>query len=211
MNAAHRAILVATTNAGKRDELRALLGDLPCDLLIPADIGLGAFDVDETGDSFTANALLKAQAYAAQSGLPTLADDSGLVIAALNGEPGVYSARYAPTVAERNAKVLTALHDTPTEQRDAYFVCVIAVTLPGGLTLLGEGRLHGRIGASPRGSFGHGYDPIFDLTAESDPTTDSAAVAGQALAELDMTVKNRISHRARALNVVLPALRCLLF
>jgi XTP/dITP diphosphohydrolase len=201
-------ILIATTNLGKRDEFRAMLDGLPIELLVPADIGLAAFDVDETGDTFIANALLKAQAYSQVSGLPTLADDSGLVVDALGGDPGVRSARYAPTVNERNDKVLTLLRDVPLEQRTAHFACVIVVALSGGLTLMGEGAVHGRIGFAPRGTFGHGYDPIFDPIFDSD--SELAALNGKSLAELPMDVKNQISHRARALNAVLPALRCVL-
>src|SRR5579864_1700200 len=153
-------ILIATTNSGKRDEFQALsaeyTADLPIEWLMPADVGLAGMDVDETGDTFVANALLKARAYAQASGLVVLSDDSGLAVDALNGKPGVYSARYAPTVAERNAKLLEALADVPVEQRGARFVCVLAVAFPGGLTLLGEGELAGRIAFAPRGAFGHG-------------------------------------------------------
>src|SRR5689334_16860836 len=121
-------ILIATTNPGKRDDFRALLADcaaeLPIEWLLPADIGLASMDVEETGDSFVANALLKARAYAQVSNMAVLADDSGIVVDALNGQPGIYSARYAPTVAERNAKLLAALADVPAGQRGAQFICV---------------------------------------------------------------------------------------
>ncbi len=204
-------ILIATTNLGKRDEFRVLLGNLPIELLVPADIGLADFDVEETGETFVANAMLKAQAYFEASGLPTLADDSGLVIDALGGDPGVRSARYAPTVGERNDKVLHALRDIAHEKRTAHFMCVIVVALPGGLTLIGEGKVHGHIGHAPRGRYGHGYDPIFDPIFGAGDDPDLAQVySGKSLAELPMEAKNRISHRARALNAVLPALRCVL-
>ena len=194
-------ILIATTNPGKRDDFRALLADcaadLPIDWLLPADIGLASMDVEETGDSFVANALLKAQAYAQASNIAVLSDDSGIAVDALNGQPGIYSARYAPTVPERNAKLLAALADVPVEQRGAQFICVIAIMFPGGLTLLGEGKVAGQVTFAPRGHFGHGYDPVFELPD------------GRTFAERSATEKNRISHRGRAFMALLPALRCL--
>lgn len=195
-------ILIATTNPGKRDEFQALSSEhtanLPIEWLLPTDVGFAGMDVDETGNTFVANALLKARAYAQASGLVVLSDDSGLAVDALNGAPGVYSARYAPTVAERNAKLLKALADVPVEQRGARFVCVLAVAFPGGLTLLGEGELAGRIAFAPRGAFGHGYDPVMELAD------------GRTVAELSRTEKNGISHRGRAFMALLPALRCLI-
>ncbi|MHB8627633.1 MAG: RdgB/HAM1 family non-canonical purine NTP pyrophosphatase [Aggregatilineales bacterium] len=194
-------ILIATTNPGKRDDFRALLADcaadLPIEWLLPADVGLAAMDVEETGDTFVANALLKARAYAQASGLAVLADDSGVAVDALNGAPGIYSARYAPTVTERNAKLLTVLADVPLEQRGARFICAIAIMFPGGPTLLGEGEVVGRITFAPRGTFGHGYDPVFELPD------------GLTFAERPTGEKNLISHRGRAFAALLPALRCL--
>lgn len=191
------AILMATTNAGKRDEYRELLSDLPIQWLSLIDAGLGSMDVEETGATFFDNALLKARAYAAASGLAALADDSGVEVDVLGGAPGVYSARYAPTVAERNAKLLNALKDVPFERRTARFVCVIALVTHNGLTLIGEGSVDGHIGLEPRGTNGHGYDPVFVLND------------GRTMAELYPAEKNAISHRGRALAAIHPALRCL--
>jgi XTP/dITP diphosphohydrolase len=174
-----------------------MLADLSVTWLTLADVNLEQVDVEETGETFAANALLKAQAYAALSGLPTLADDSGLVVDALNGGPGVYSARYAPTSAERNAKLLQVLEGVPLEQRTARFVCVTALVIPDGLTLFAEGRIEGRIGYELRGSNGFGYDPLFVIES------------GQTTAELSPEEKNQISHRGRALTKLHPVLRCL--
>ncbi len=190
-------LLVATTNPGKLNEFRQLMADLPVDWLSLKDVGLDQMEVEETGDTFAANALLKAEAYCAASGLPTLADDSGIVVDALDGAPGVQSARYAPTSEERNAKLIKALENVPTERRTARFVCVIALVMPDRLTVMAEGRVEGRVGTEPRGANGFGYDPIFVLDD------------GRTTAELLPAEKNTISHRGRALARLAPVLRCL--
>jgi XTP/dITP diphosphohydrolase len=192
-------ILIATTNPGKQDEFRALVvehcADWPVDWLMPDQVGLADLEVEETGDTFEANALIKAHAYAEASGLPALADDSGLIIDALEGRPGVYSARYAPTNAERIAKVLAELDGVPRDQRTAHFTCVIAIAWPNGNVISAEGHVNGTMATAPRGHYGHGYDPTFEWSN------------GQTFAELDMATKNRISHRARAFEALLPVLR----
>ncbi len=190
-------LLIATTNAGKRDEYRALLADLPYEIVGLADVGLGEMDVDETGTTYFDNALIKARTYQSASGLTTLADDSGISVDALNGAPGVYSARYAPTVAERNAKLLDAVKDIPAELRTARFICVIAIMAPDHTLIVGEGAVEGVIAYAPRGTFGHGYDPIFELPD------------GRTMAELPQEEKNELSHRGRALAKVYPLLGCL--
>ena len=193
-------LLVASTNPGKLVEFRELMADLSVEWLSLTDIGLDHMDVEETGDTFAANAILKAQTYSAASGLPTLADDSGLVVDALRGAPGVYSARYAPTAPERNAKLLNALDGIPFEKRTARFVSVIAVALPEGILITAEGSVEGRVGLSgsvPRGKNGFGYDPVFVLDS------------GATMAELPSSEKNAISHRGRALVKIHPILRCL--
>lgn len=192
------ALLVATTNRGKLDEYRTLLAGLPATIVDLEAVGLGSMDVAEDGATFHDNALIKARAYQAASGLITLADDSGIAVDALGGAPGVYSARYAPTVAERNAKLLSAIRDVPDAQRTARFVCVVAVLTPDGLTLMAEGRVEGRIAHAPRGTHGHGYDPVFALPD------------GRTLAELPMAEKNNLSHRGRALIRLRPFLDFLL-
>lgn len=194
-------LLIATSNAGKREEYETLLSDLPLQWLSLADVGLAGMDVEETGETFVDNALLKARAYAKASGLGALADDSGVMVDALGGAPGLYSARYAPTVAERNAKLLDALKDVPFEARTARFTCAIAVVTraltSGGVILIAEANLDGHIGFEPRGTQGHGYDPVFVLSG------------GRTLAELYPAEKNLISHRAKALATLHPLLRCL--
>ncbi len=182
-------LLVATHNAGKIREYRALLADLPLDVTWLEAEGI-AFDVDETGSTFAANALLKAHAYAAASGLWTWADDSGLEVDALGGRPGVYSARYAgpgASDADRYGKVLAELAPYPREAWTARFRCAVALVEPSGAEHLVEAEFPGIITDNPRGANGFGYDPIFYL-----PELD------QTLAELSPEVKNRISHRALA-------------
>jgi XTP/dITP diphosphohydrolase len=191
------SLLVASTNPGKLVELREMMADLPVKWLSLTDVGLDHMDVEETGDTFAANALIKAQAYSEASGLPTLADDSGIVVDALDGGPGVHSARYASTSEERNAKLLKALDGVPYERRSARFVAVIAMVTPDGITITSEGRVEGHIANAPRGSNGFGYDPIFLLGD------------GQTMAELPSVEKNQISHRGRSLAKLHPILRCM--
>jgi XTP/dITP diphosphohydrolase len=182
-------LLIATTNPGKLREYAAIFGGLPVQLVSLAEVGI-TDDVEESGATFAENARLKAEAYAARSGLPTLADDSGLEVAALGGAPGVYSARFAgpgATDAERNALLLKRLEGVPFHARLARFVCVIALARPGALTELAEGTLHGVIETAPRGTGGFGYDPLFYVLDED-----------RTLAELPPERKNAISHRARA-------------
>jgi XTP/dITP diphosphohydrolase len=185
-------MLIATTNSGKRDEYQQIFSAYPVRCLTLADVGLGSMDVEETGQTFMENALLKANVYQKASGLLTLADDSGIAVDALNGAPGVYSARYAPTVAERNAKLIAALTGVPGPQRTARFICVMVIMTGDGLTLIGEGRVEGSVGYEERGQYGHGYDPVFVLPDQ------------RHLAELLPDEKNQISHRGRAIQRLLP-------
>ncbi len=189
-------LLVASTNVGKLNEFKTLLADLPIQWLSLADLGLEKMNVEETGSTFADNALLKARAYCEASGIPTLADDSGLVVDALNGAPGVQSARYAPTAEERNAKLLRALEAVPYEKRTAHFVCVIALVTPDNLTILTEGRVEGHVGNRPRGENGFGYDPVFVLDS------------GLTIAEISPAEKNVISHRGRAIARLSPLMHC---
>src|SRR5579859_6323649 len=138
-----RNLLLASTNQGKLKELRELTAGLPINWLSLADVNLDGMDVEETGDTFEANALLKARAYSAAAKLPTLADDSGIVVDALNGAPGVHSARYAPTAEERNTKLLHALEGVAHAQRTARFVSVLAFVVPDAVTVIAEGRVEG--------------------------------------------------------------------
>jgi XTP/dITP diphosphohydrolase len=183
------SLLIATTNQGKLREYAALLGDLPLALTSLRDLAIDD-DVEETGATFEENALLKARYYAERSGKLAWADDSGLEVAVLGGEPGVYSARYAgpgASDAERNSFLLKKLEGVPFHARLARFVCVVALALPDGTTATVEGVLPGVIELAPRGANGFGYDPLFYLVDEN-----------CTLGELPAERKNAISHRARA-------------
>ena len=182
-------LLVATNNPGKLREYVSLLDGLPYDLTTLAAGGITE-DVEETGTSMEENAIQKARAYAALSGMITLADDSGLEVDALGGEPGPLSRRYAGdsvTDAERNAYLLTKLKDVPPERRGARFRCVIAIATPDGRTRTCEGVCEGTIALAPSGEGGFGYDPVFYVPE-----------LGRRVAELTLEQKNAISHRARA-------------
>ncbi len=195
-------LLVATKNPGKLREYQTLLADLPVEWVSLQDVGLASIQIPETGVTFAENACLKATAYARASGLMTLADDSGLEVDALGGEPGVRSARYAGPRAsdeDRYRKLLAALGDTPVERRTARFRCVVAMATPEGAVETAEGVCEGRIGFEPRGNNGFGYDPVFIL-ADRDAT----------MAELSAAEKNAISHRSRALAAARPILERLL-
>ncbi|MEN6626536.1 MAG: RdgB/HAM1 family non-canonical purine NTP pyrophosphatase [Candidatus Sumerlaeia bacterium] len=192
-------LLIATNNRHKIEELRQILVDV-----LGADAielkGADEFpDIpapEETGSTFEANAVIKAQAYASATGLLTLADDSGLVVDALGGRPGVMSARYAATTEARNERVLGEMADVPAEKRAARFVCVAALAAPGGAVQTRTGTVEGRIAFAPRGAAGFGYDPIFELT--------EPPYAGFTTAELTAAQKHSISHRGRALRAIAP-------
>lgn len=184
-------LVLASGNAGKLAELRDLLGDL--DIELHAQSEFDVEDVEETGLSFVENAILKARHAARASGLPALGDDSGLCVDALAGAPGLYSARYAGVhgdSAGNNRKLLEALRDVPAAARGARFVCVLALIRHAAdpEPLIAQGIWPGRILEAPRGTRGFGYDPVF-----LDPEHGCAA------AELAPALKNRISHRGRAL------------
>ncbi len=191
-------LLIATNNAGKVKELQELLKDIDVQLLTPADINL-TLDVEEDGTTYAENASKKAIAFAQASGLISLADDSGLEVAALDGAPGLYSARYSPKPgandADRRIYLLQNLKDKPQPWK-AHFHATIAIAKPSGDIELVEGNCHGEITHEERGSGGFGYDPIFFLPEH-----------GCTMAELDMAQKNRVSHRARAVINAMPILR----
>lgn len=195
-------LLIASTNRGKLREMSGILTDLPLDLLLPADLGLH-LTVDETGDTYAANAILKARAYSQASGLLTLADDSGLEVDVLNGAPGLHSARYSPipgaSDADRRALLLQTLAMIPPPDNvpgwPAHFLCTAAIAEPDGVITTVEGCCDGFIVPQERGHNGFGYDPIFYI-----PEFNAT------MAELPDAVKNRISHRARALQAALPLL-----
>jgi XTP/dITP diphosphohydrolase len=188
-------LLIATNNRGKVREYRDILGDLPLELVFPADIGID-LEVEETGATYEENARLKAQSFAQASGLVTLADDSGLEVDALGGEPGVHSHRYARgSDADRYRVLLEQLQGVSPEERTARFRCVIVIVTPAGETHTCEGICPGVILYTPRGDGGFGYDPIFYLPER-----------GQTMAELAPEEKNRLSHRGRAGQCARPVL-----
>ena len=190
-------LLVATRNQGKLRELSDLLGNVPFELVSLADVGIDA-DVEETGLTFEDNAVLKAETYRDLSGMLTLADDSGLEVDALGGEPGVRSARYAGPDASDSDRVqllLKNLEITPEVPWEAQFTCVIAIASPEHETRLFSGSCRGEIVPEPRGENGFGYDPVFlfpDL--------------GLTMAELTSEQKNAVSHRALAVQKAADAL-----
>ncbi|WP_058833959.1 RdgB/HAM1 family non-canonical purine NTP pyrophosphatase [Luteimonas abyssi] len=186
-----RPLVLASGNRGKLRELEALLGDAGFALSVQGDHGVE--DIEETGLSFVENALLKARHAARETGRPALGDDSGICVDALDGAPGLYSARYAGRhgdAAANNAKLLDALRDVPDAARGARFYCVLVLVRHGDdpQPLIAEGIWEGRVLHAPRGAHGFGYDPLF-----LDPAS------GRSAAELDPVVKNRVSHRGQAL------------
>jgi XTP/dITP diphosphohydrolase len=194
-----KELLVATTNPGKVHELEKLLGSV-------ADLRLRSLKdfpdlavAEEDGATFEANATAKALHYCRLSGLPTVADDSGLVVDALGGRPGVHSSRYAPSDAERIAKLLREIEGVEWPRRTARFICAAAFAIPlpeVHIHALTTGVLEGHIALEPKGTFGFGYDPIFYVEA-----------LGCHLAEVPPETKNSLSHRAQAIEKLLPALQ----
>ena len=190
-------LLVATGNSGKLREIERLFADRGLEIR-----GLQSLEnppeVIEDGQTFAANAAKKACEVAAVAGCLTLADDSGLVVPALDGAPGIFSARYAgegASDAANNRKLLGQIETLPAAERQAYFCCVVALADPAGNVRTFEGQLHGRLLAELRGTHGFGYDPLF-LVPEY----------GKTLAELPLEIKNRISHRGKALSALLQAM-----
>jgi len=182
-------LLLATNNDGKVKEYRELLSGLTLSLLTPSELGMVA-DIAETGVTFAENATLKARIMAKRSGLATLADDSGLEVYSLGGEPGVLSSRYAgenKSDSERVAFLLERLKDVSLDKRDACFICVIAIATPKGEMILCRGECKGSITTKPKGKGGFGYDPVFYIPE-----------LGKTMAELSPKQKNGLSHRAKA-------------
>jgi len=184
-------IVLASSNRGKLAEFNALLADGGFEVVTQASLGI--IDAEETGLTFVENALLKARHAAQASGLPALADDSGLCVDHLDGAPGLYSARYSGShgdSAANNAKLLRELDGVPAEQRGAFFICALVLLRRADdpAPLIVEGRWHGRVLDAPRGEEGFGYDPLFL------PHDQQASAA-----ELEPATKNRVSHRGQAL------------
>lgn len=182
-------IVLATQNKGKMREFEAFLKDLPLQLVLPN----GLDDIEETGFTFVENAIIKARYIAKKTGLPALADDSGLVVRALQGSPGIYSARYAGPKAsstDNNKKLLNELAGIAEAERTAYFYCVLVYLSHerDPTPIICEGKWHGQILTAPKGENGFGYDPIFYVPEQN-----------KSAAELSLAMKNMISHRAIAL------------
>ena len=194
-------LLVATHNPGKIREYQALLTDLALTVVALDEVGITQ-DVEETGTTFAENAILKARAYAAMSGLWAWSDDSGLAVDALDGRPGVYSARYGgPGLSdqERHAKLLEELRTHARQQWTARFHCVVALALDEQTVYTVADTLEGVITDAPRGEYGFGYDPIFFLPDQ-----------GMTLAEVLPAIKNEISHRGKAARAAKALLRRIL-
>ena len=194
-------ICLATENIGKVVEIQALLNGLPITICTSHDLGI-EMNVAETGISYRENAYLKASAYAARTSLPSLGDDSGLEVAALNGAPGLYSNRFAPiqnpTDKDRRAYLLSLLTTKP-HPWTAFFTCAICICLPNGRHWFFNGHCDGEIIPIERGTNGFGYDPIFLMSGSN-----------QTMAELPDIEKNKVSHRARAMQNALPLLNKLI-
>ena len=180
--------VLATHNPGKLREMGEILKDFGIEVVSPRDLGI-TVDVEETGTTFAENAMLKAKAICKEANLPAIADDSGLCVDALNGAPGVYSARYGGEGLDDKGRymlLLSSLRGAPT--RAAHFACTVACAFPNGDTLTAEGRCDGSIAYAPLGEGGFGYDPVFLL-----PGT------GKTFGQLTQEEKSAVSHRGRAL------------
>lgn len=190
-------ILLATTNKGKISELQQLLNNEDITILSLSDLP-DYSEVEETGRTFAENAFIKARAVCALSHIVTLADDSGLEVDALNGAPGVFSARYAgePKDDQRNIdKLLKDLEGVPEEKRTARFHCCLAIVCPDGREYVTDGSVEGKILFAEKGNDGFGYDPVFYLPD-----------LGKTMAELGLSQKNELSHRAKAFTKAVPIL-----
>jgi len=191
-------VLIATNNKGKVDEIKALLDGLGLAILTPAELGM-ALEVAEDGQTYAENAAKKASAFAKTSGMIALGDDSGLEVDALGGQPGLHSHRFCPipnaTDADRRKYLLERLGDKPRPWT-ARFRATVAIALPSGEVKLATGQCEGEIVPDERGTSGFGYDPIFFIPE-----------LGHTMAELEMNEKNRLSHRARALQNAIPILK----
>lgn len=192
-------MILASNNAHKMSEMRAILADLGVELMSQREAGCD-FEVEETGTTFEENAYLKAIAVTRATGMPAIADDSGLEVDYLNGEPGVYSARYSGshehTDQQRNEYLLKKLEGVPLEQRTARFVSCICCTFPNGDVLRARGTMEGKILFQPEGKNGFGYDPLF--LADGQTVTNGLLTPEQ---------KNAISHRGKALRILQEELR----
>ncbi len=189
--------LIATHNMKKRDELYRILSPLGIDVKTADQVGIEITDVEETGETFYENALLKAQSGCRESGMPCVADDSGLAVDYLVGAPGVYSARFAGNHGDdeaNNQKLLKLLRDVPLEERTGRYVSVVCCVFPNGDIISARGTCEGYIGFEPRGTGGFGYDPLFVMGEKT-------------MAELTAEEKDAISHRGEATRLLAEKLK----
>lgn len=198
--------IIATHNRKKLAELSRILLPLGIEAVTAEEAGFSLTEAEETGDTFEENAYLKAALACQETGLPAVADDSGLMVDALNGAPGVYSARYAgegATDDDRNHKLLQVMQDIPKEQRGAQFVSAICCVFPDGKTVTARGECPGWVGFDPAGEDGFGYDPLFVVA-------DGLPGAGKTYAQLSPEEKDAVSHRGNALRMFGEKLRAYL-
>ena len=188
--------IIATHNMKKRNELARILEPLGVEVLTAEQAGIELTDVEETGTTFEENARLKSESGCKESGMPCIGDDSGLVVDALDGAPGVYSARYAGDHGNDPANIALLLENmkyVPDEKRTARFMCTVCCTYPDGREIVVNGTCEGKIGYEPKGDGGFGYDPVF-------------MVGDKSFAELTAEEKDKISHRGNALKALAEAL-----
>ena len=187
-------VVLASKNPHKLVEIRQITDKFGFELVLQSELGVD-IDVEETGTTFEENSLIKAKAVMEATGLPAIADDSGIAVDALNGEPGIYSARYGfDESLDDRGRMMLLLKNTeqvPDGQRQAQFVCVITLITPDGAVLQARGEVHGELTREPRGQNGFGYDPIFYYPP-----------LGMTTAELPSEVKNQVSHRGNALRIL---------
>ena len=192
-------VVLASKNRHKLEEISQITRKFDMELVLQSELGVD-IDVEETGTTFEENSFLKAEAVMKATGLPALADDSGIAVDALNGEPGIYSARYGfdPTLDDwgRLQLLLKNTEGVPDGQRQAKFVCVITMVTPEGQTIQARGEIHGELLRAPAGENGFGYDPLFYYPP-----------LGMTTAEMPSEVKNQVSHRANALKVLYQKLK----
>lgn len=187
-----KTFLIATHNKKKKVELLRILGPMGIDVKTDEELGLTLTEVEENGETFYENSLLKAESGCKESGYPCIADDSGLMVDYLAGAPGVYSARFAGehgNDAKNNEKLLKLLKDVPENERTARFVSVVCIAFPNGDVISARGECEGKIGYCEKGDGGFGYDPVF-------------MVDGKSFAELSAEEKDKLSHRGKALKLI---------
>lgn len=192
-------IIIATHNKHKLQEMSRILSPMGYEVVTDRDLGIELTDAEENGETFLDNARIKAESGCRESGLPCIADDSGLCVDALDGAPGVFSARYSGVHGDddgNNKKLLSELDGVPTEKRTAHFACAICVSFPDGSEVTATGKCEGYIGYEKKGTNGFGYDPLF-------------MVGDRSLAEMTAEEKDAISHRGNALKELQKILPCI--